>query len=140
MFLKKSNFFTEKKNNNTLSILGEGIDFSGEISTEGNVHIDGVMKGMIKAQEVVIGPGGNFDGEIVADILIINGIIKGKCNISSLHVKKSGLLQGKAKYDLIIVEAGGTIQGELGVNKQNKISNSKSSSKEKNGNKEKTQF
>ena len=39
------------------------------------------MSGIIRANEVVIGPNGNFDGEIIADILIINGTIKGKFTI-----------------------------------------------------------
>ena len=78
MFLKNSNLFSDSKKNNSLSIIGVGIELSGEINTEGNIHIDGSMNGIIRANEVVIGPSGNFDGEIIADILIINGIIKGK--------------------------------------------------------------
>ena len=138
MFLKNSNFFIEKKMSNTLSIIGEGIDFLGELSTEGNIHIDGIMKGVIRASEVVIGPNGDFDGDIQADILIIHGSAKGKFNIKSLHIRKGGLLQGRAKYDVIIVDSGGKIQGELGINKQSKINNTKnnkdksSTSKEKN--------
>tara|TARA_E500000178_G_C16696889_1_gene606352 strand:- start:107 stop:535 length:429 start_codon:yes stop_codon:yes gene_type:complete len=120
MFLKSSNFFTDKKGNNSLSIMGEGIDFVGEINTEGNIHVDGNMKGVIKAHEVVIGPKGDFDGEISAEILIINGSIKGKFSIRNLHVRKGGLLQGRAKYEIIVVDSGGRVQGELGINKQTK--------------------
>ena len=125
MFLKHSNFFKDRSNNNTLTIIGEGIDFSGEVNTEGNIHIDGIMRGAIKAQEVVVGPKGDFDGEITADILIVNGNIKGKFNIKNLQVRKNGVLQGKIKYEVIIVEAGGKILGELGINKQNKSNSSK---------------
>ncbi len=139
MFLKRSNFFNDKNNNNTLSIIGEGIDLSGEVNTEGNIHVDGVMKGVIKAHEVVIGPKGDFDGEVIADILIVNGIMKGKAHIRSLHIRKDGLLQGKAKYEVIIVEAGGKIQGELGISKQSKFTNFKNGNKEKNTSKDKLQ-
>lgn len=125
MFLKSSNYFSDKNKNSSLSIIGEGIDFVGEINTDGNIHVDGIMRGNIKAYEVVIGPHGDFDGEINAEVLIINGCIKGKFNIKNLHVKKAGLLQGKAKYDLIIVESGGRVQGELGLNKQNKTQQKK---------------
>ena len=139
MFLKHSNFFKDRNNNNTLTIIGEGIDFSGEVNTEGNIHVDGIMRGTIKAQEVVVGPKGDFDGEITADILIVNGNIKGKFNIKNLQVRKNGILQGKMKYEVIIVEAGGKILGELGINKQTKILNPKISNKEKNTLKDKLQ-
>ena len=79
------------------------------------------MSGLIKANEVVIGPNGNFDGEIIADILIVNGIIKGKFTIKNLHIRSEGLLQGRAKYEILVVESGGRIQGELGISKQNKL-------------------
>lgn len=139
MFLKHSNFFKDRNHNNTLTIIGEGIDFSGEVNTEGNIHVDGIMRGNIKAQEVVVGPKGDFDGEITADILIVNGNIKGKFNIKNLQVRKNGVLQGKIKYEVIIVESGGKIIGELGVNKQSKPSNPKNSNKEKNISKDKLQ-
>ena len=121
MFLKTSNLFSDNKKNNTLSIIGEGIELAGEITTEGNIHIDGSMSGTIRANEVVIGPNGEFDGEIFAEMLIINGIIKGKFTIKNLHVRTEGLLQGRAKYEILVVESGGRIQGELGISKQNKL-------------------
>ena len=130
MFLKTSNLFSDSKKNNSLSIIGEGIDLSGEINTEGNIHIDGSMSGTIRANEVIIGPHGNFDGEIIAEILIINGTIKGKFTIKNLHIRSEGLLQGKAKYEILVVESGGRIQGELGISKQNKLI-TKKNSKEK---------
>ena len=136
MFLKKNNIFKDKRNGSTLSIIAEGIDFSGEVNTEGNIHIDGIMKGIIKAHEVVIGPSGNFEGEIIAEILIINGVTKGKYNVKNLHVRKEGLMQGRAKYEVIVVESGGKIQGELGISKQSKLSVSKNNKEKNNGNKE----
>ena len=139
MFLKNSNLFSDSKKNSTLSIIGEGIDFSGEINTEGNIHIDGIMRGVIRANEVVIGPNGEFDGEIIADILIINGTIKGKFSIKNLHIRKEGLLQGRAKYEILVVDIGGRIQGELGISKQNKLI-TKKNGKEKNNTKNENSF
>ncbi len=125
MFLKSSKIFNEKNSGSSLSIIAQGIDFSGEINTEGDIHLDGKMKGTIKAEEVVIGPEGQFEGEISANILVVSGNIKGKFTIKNLHVKKDGLIQGKAKYEVIVVDAGGNIQGELGIIKQTKASKNK---------------
>ena len=126
MFLKNSKIFSDKSGQNSLSIITEGIEFSGEINTDGDIHIDGNMKGTIKAHEVVIGPNGNFDGEIISEVLKVSGLIKGKFTIKNLFIKGDGLLQGKAKYEIIVVDSGGKIQGELGLQKQNKSNNNKS--------------
>ena len=69
MFLKNTNMFINKSKGSSLSIITQGIDFTGEVNTEGDIHLDGNMKGTIKANEVVIGPNGSFEGEIISNIL-----------------------------------------------------------------------
>ena len=55
MFLKNTSMFTSRSKGSSLSIITQGIDFTGEVNTEGDIHLDGIMKGTIKANEVVIG-------------------------------------------------------------------------------------
>ena len=117
MFIKNTSIFYNKSKKNTLSIITQGIDFTGEVNTEGDIHIDGSMKGTIKANEVVIGHNGNFEGEIISNDLIVNGKIKGKFNIQNLSIRKDGTLSGKAKYLNVTIESGGKVLGELGLGK-----------------------
>ncbi|MEC8099741.1 MAG: polymer-forming cytoskeletal protein [Pseudomonadota bacterium] len=122
MFLKNTtNMFTNKSKGSSLSIITQGIDFTGEVNTEGDIHLDGNMKGTIKANEVVIGPNGSFEGEIISNILIVSGDVKGKFNIKNLHVRKDGTLSGKAKYFIVTIESGGKVLGELGLTKAPKV-------------------
>ena len=44
MFTKTTSMFYNKAKKNTLSIITQGIDFTGEVNTEGDIHIDGNMK------------------------------------------------------------------------------------------------
>ena len=117
MFIKNTSMFYNKVKEKYLSIITQGIDFTGEVNTEGDIHIDGSMKGTIKANEVVIGQNGNFEGEIISNILIVNGKIKGKFNIQNLSIRKDGTLSGKAKYLNVTIESGGKVLGELGFRK-----------------------
>ena len=117
MFTKTTSMFYNKAKKNTLSIITQGIDFTGEVNTEGDIHIDGNMKGTIKANEVVIGHNGAFEGEIISNVLIVNGKIKGKFNIRNLNIRKEGTLSGKAKYLNVTIESGGKVLGELGLGK-----------------------
>ena len=122
MFLKNTtNMFTNKSKGSSLSIITQGIDFTGEVNTEGDIHLDGNMKGTIKANEVVIGPNGSFEGEIVSNILIVSGNGKGKFNIKNLHIRKDGTLSGKAKYYIVTIDSGGKVLGELGLTKPPRV-------------------
>ena len=124
MFLKSTNMFLNKSKGSSLSIITQGIDFTGEVNTEGDIHLDGIMKGTIKANEVVIGQNGSFEGEIISNILIVSGKIKGKFNVRNLHIRKDGTLSGKAKYLNVTIESGGKVLGELGLGKTPKVINS----------------
>ena len=131
MFIKNTSMFYNKAKKNSLSIITQGIDFTGEVNTEGDIHLDGNMRGTIKANEVVIGQNGIFEGEIISNILIVNGHVKGKFNIKNLNIRRDGTLSGKAKYLNVTIESGGKVLGELGLAKVPKIlntPNSKSSS------------
>ena len=92
------------------------------------------MKGTIKANEVVIGSNGTFEGEIISNILIVGGSIKGKFNIKNLHIRKDGTLSGKAKYFIVTIDSGGKVLGELGLTKAPRVVTS-SANKKSNTNK-----
>ncbi len=134
MFLKNTNMFINKSKGSSLSIITQGIDFTGEVNTEGDIHLDGNMKGTIKANEVVIGPNGSFEGEITSNILIVGGNIKGKFNIKNLHIRKDGTLSGKAKYLIVTIDSGGKVLGELGLAKATRAVTSSSSKTSNNKN------
>ena len=135
MFLKNTNMFSNKSKGNSLSIITQGIDFTGEVNTEGDIHVDGIMKGTIKANEVVIGHNGSFEGEIISNVLIVSGKIKGKFNIKNLHIRKEGTLSGKANYLNVTIESGGKVLGELGLGKAPKIAISNSGKNNNNSSK-----
>jgi cytoskeletal protein CcmA (bactofilin family) len=129
--------FVNKSKGSSLSIITQGIDFTGEVNTEGDIHLDGNMKGTIKANEVVIGPNGSFEGEIISNLLIVSGNIKGKFNIKNLHIRKDGTLSGKAKYLIVTIDSGGKVLGELGLTKAPRAvtaSTNKSNNNNKNSN------
>ena len=85
MFLKNTNMFINKSKGNSLSIITQGIDFTGEVNTEGDIHLDGNMKGIIKANEVVIGPNGSFEGEIIWDKDKPDGTFQKLLDVSKLR-------------------------------------------------------
>lgn len=80
------------------ALLGRGAHYSGDLSFEGRVRVDGAFKGRIFTEDVLeIGEGGVVDGEIDAATLIVAGTASGK-----IHVRER-----------IVVEATGALRGNL---------------------------
>lgn len=68
------------------SIISENTKLTGDIISNGIVHVDGRVEGDITCEELVIG---------------LKGAVIGSVNVSNLHLY--GLLQGKANVDKLFV-------------------------------------
>ncbi|MFN5183852.1 MAG: polymer-forming cytoskeletal protein [Bacteroidota bacterium] len=75
---------------NSVNILGTGTEITGNIKSNGDFRIDGVLKGNIEVKgKLVVGPSGLVDGEIYCQTADISGNLKGKINVSELLTLKS---------------------------------------------------
>ncbi len=102
--------------NNFSSLIGNGV-IVGEISANGSIRIDGVSGSVIrhggKEVTVVVSKTGIVTGDIVADIVIIEGRVDG--NIKAKQVcfhSTANLSAGKSiEYDTLQVNPGAWIDG-----------------------------
>ncbi|MFZ5476101.1 MAG: bactofilin family protein [Myxococcota bacterium] len=80
------------------ALLGRGATYTGEMTFEGRVRVDGTYRGRIHTEDVLeVGEGGLVDGEIDAATLIVAGTVSGKVRAR----------------ERVVVEATGTVRGEL---------------------------
>jgi cytoskeletal protein CcmA (bactofilin family) len=75
---------------NTINIIGNGTSIVGDIQSEGDIRIDGNLKGtLITKGKVVIGSTGTIVGEITCRNADISGKIEGKIKVAELLSLKS---------------------------------------------------
>lgn len=83
------------KTSTTASIIAAGTEIAGNITCDGDIRIDGMLKGNItSASKVILGPDGRIQGDIEARQADIMGRVSGKIVISDLLN-----LKGKAEVD-----------------------------------------
>lgn len=109
------------KNNTTesssVNIIGAGTIIDGDITTNGDMRIDGSLKGSINVKgKLVVGISGNIDGEIICQNADVSGTIKGKIAVSELlSLKASSKLTGDIITNKIAVEPGATFSGSCSM-------------------------
>ena len=93
---------------------------SSEVSVEGQliandskVVVAGTFAGNVEANEVILEEGSFFDGEINAQILIIEGELKGKVKSFQLTVASSAKVDGELMTNSIEVASGAEIAGSI---------------------------
>ncbi len=103
----------EKDRGTIPSIISEGSEFKGNIKTSGEIQIDGVLNGNVRAKQVVVGITGNVHGNITANFLRICGKIEGEIRAETLEIVSSASVKGNVYKKTISMEAGSKIIGNI---------------------------
>ena len=93
------------------SIISENSKLTGNLFSDGIVHIDGQVEGDVSCDELVIGIKGCVTGTVTAANLQLYGCLKGKAAIDNLFIAKSAKLIGDAVHNTIAIEPGAYIDG-----------------------------
>ena len=71
------NFLKSKKTLNP-SVINTGVLIKGSLKGEGEINIDGIVDGDVKAEAIIIGLNGKIMGTIKADRVEVYGALEGK--------------------------------------------------------------
>lgn len=96
-----------------LNRIVEGTSIEGEITSEGNIRIDGKVKGTVSTKgRLVIGPEGNIEGNIICSNADIEGVLIGTIKVSELlTLKNTAKLQGDIVTSKLSIEPGAVFGG-----------------------------
>ena len=97
----------------SINITSESTSIKGDITSEGDIRIDGHLIGNIEAKgRLVIGPKGRLEGEINCNTIEVSGYIKGKIKVSELlTMKSSAKINGEIIAGKLSVEPGSLFTG-----------------------------
>jgi cytoskeletal protein CcmA (bactofilin family) len=100
-----------------LSILGEGLEFQGELSFTHGIRIDGTVQGKIRSDaSIVVGPKGKVSAEIAIRSISINGELHGTVRASErVEIHKLGRVFGDLYTPCLIIEAGAVFEGKCNM-------------------------
>lgn len=101
------------KGEDQVTIIGTGVVIDGKLSSNGDVRIDGVVKGDVKASgNVTVGESGEINGQIEAEIITIGGKVTGSVNSKDkLVLEAKASLKGDIMTKILVVEAGAKFDG-----------------------------
>jgi cytoskeletal protein CcmA (bactofilin family) len=90
-----------------------GTTVTGDIVCDGNIRIDGNLKGNLVAKgKVVIGQNGIIDGELNCQNADISGQVKGKVTVQDqLTLKATAKLNGDISTNKLAIEPGANFTG-----------------------------
>lgn len=119
LYLKLARAFGRSNNSRQVpTIIGENSKVSGDINSNGILHVDGYIEGDIVCEELIIGVKGNILGTVRAQSMFLYGTLNGKAEVDSLFIAKTAKLIGDATHTTIAIEPGAYIDGHcIRINK-----------------------
>lgn len=103
--------------NNRLSILGQDLKITGEISSSGMVEILGEVDGNVSANGLVIGNEGRVAGSVQANTVEVKGRMDGTVSTQEFTLRAAALVKADVAYSTLVIESGAQIEGHFSRHK-----------------------
>ncbi len=95
----------------SLSILAADCRLTGDITSDGEVHIDGRLDGDMSCKTLTVGETGVVTGKISADMVRIFGSVNGQVKAHSVELGATARVVGDITHASLKVDAGAYVQG-----------------------------
>lgn len=103
-----------------VTIISSGVVIDGKVTSNGNVRVDGVVKGDISAQgNLTVGEHGSIQGQLAGETVSIGGKVDGTVNAKEkLVLESKAVLKGDLITKILVVEAGAIFEGRSSMGSQ----------------------
>ncbi len=93
------------------SILSSDLVVTGSIVSEGEIQLDGVVEGDIRASVLTIGEGASVKGEVAAENVIIRGRVEGSIRARQVELAATAHVEGDVIHAALAIESGAYFDG-----------------------------
>lgn len=93
------------------SILSTDLKVMGDLVSNGEIQIDGIVEGDIDTNVLVVGETAQVNGEIVADSCRVHGRVTGQIRARSVSLAKTAHVLGDILHESLAIEQGAYLEG-----------------------------
>ena len=96
------------------SLISYSMQVSGQIYSDSEVYVDGVVEGEITAKIIIVGINGRIKStKINAEKIVVHGEIEGNMNAISVYLGSTARINGNILHRDISIENGAFVNGDL---------------------------
>ena len=86
------------------SVLSSDLTVVGNLKTTGDIQIEGVVEGDVRAHLLTVGETATIKGEIVADDIVVNGRVVGRVRGLKVRLTSTARVEGDIIHKTIAIE------------------------------------
>lgn len=96
-----------------VTVVGAGTEIEGNIASDGEVRIEGSVRGLVQAQVCIVATGGRVTGEISAETVEIHGRVHGPIRAGHVHLQTGADVEGDIASATIAIDTGARLSGAV---------------------------
>lgn len=93
------------------SLVAADMTLEGNITSGGELQIDGTIKGDVRVERVTIGDGGHVDGGVFAEAVEVRGRVSGSITAKQVRLYGACHVDGDITHEQLAMETGAFFQG-----------------------------
>jgi cytoskeletal protein CcmA (bactofilin family) len=114
MFFKKTKKpLPQNNSSDEPSYIARDTSFEGNVICDGEIHIDGAVRGSVRAQTCLVEAHGEIHGELVAQHIFIRGRVIGPVTGTHVSIQAGAHVEGNITHETIGIENGAYIYGAM---------------------------
>jgi cytoskeletal protein CcmA (bactofilin family) len=93
------------------STIGEDLKITGNVSSKGEIHLDGDVNGDVSCVALVLGESARLDGNVIAEDVVIRGRLTGSIRALRVTLQAMSHVEGDIFHQSIALEQGAFFEG-----------------------------
>lgn len=93
------------------SIVAENLHIVGNLQSDGDIQIEGIVDGDISTNKLTVGSGATVNGSINGDEITVSGTVNGQITARAIRLTRTAKVVGDINHDSLSIEAGAFVQG-----------------------------
>jgi cytoskeletal protein CcmA (bactofilin family) len=96
----------------SISTIGEELTITGNVSSTGELHLDGQVQGDVQCVAFVLGENAQLEGSVVAEDVMVRGRLIGSVRALRVTLEARSHVEGNLFYKSLSIEQGTHFEGE----------------------------
>jgi len=93
------------------SIISANLQISGDLISNGDLQIDGVVEGNVRSQTLTVGETAKITGDVDAESVQVRGTVTGQINARAVTLMKTARVIGDVMHETLAIDAGAYLEG-----------------------------
>jgi cytoskeletal protein CcmA (bactofilin family) len=111
MFSKETKAAGGEKRTRVPSIISANLQIVGDLVSEGDVQIDGIVEGDVHARSLTVSEGAAIKGQIIAESACIRGRVEGQITADQVELGRTAKVLGDIIHADLSIHSGAFLEG-----------------------------